>query len=71
MAWAMRAMRTSGLALARPVLGDPVAVVAEAVVEGGEVEGVAEGLAAGGALRDGGLVEDAETQRGRVVRGHP
>jgi hypothetical protein len=45
------------------VLGEPVAVVAEVVGEAREVEGVAERVGAGRALRNGRLVEDAEHKR--------
>jgi hypothetical protein len=44
------------------VLGDPVAVVAEAVGQAGEVQGVAQGVAAGGALRHRRLVEHAQAE---------
>jgi hypothetical protein len=46
------------------VLGDPIAVIAEAVGETGEVEGVAEGVGTSGVFRNRGLIEDADAKRG-------
>jgi len=48
------------------VFGDPVAVVAEGVGESRQVDGVAQGVPAGRAFGDGGLIEDAESEH----RGH-
>jgi hypothetical protein len=53
------------------VLGDPVAVVAEAVRQLGQVDRVAQRLRRGRPLGDGGLVEDAEAQAGGHAGGYP
>ena len=61
--------RRAGEHAAAVVLGDPVAVVAEAVGGAREVERVAQGVRAGGSLRDRGLVEHAQAhaiQDGRM-----
>jgi hypothetical protein len=44
------------------VLGNPIAVVAEAVCEAGEVDGIAKGVARGRSFGNGRLIENAEAK---------
>ena len=52
--------RGAGEGAGRVMLGDPVALVAEAIGKARELDGVAESVGGGEAGRDGALVDDRE-----------